>query len=343
MEDSQPRFLKACRLEPVDRTPVWFMRQAGRYMEEYRRLRRRYGMLELCRNPELAAEVTLQPIRRFEPDAAIIFADILLPLPPLGVEFEFAAGEGPRIHRPLRDPADVARLRPVVPEESLGFVMEALRLVRAELDPRIALIGFAGAPFTLASYMIEGGHSRHFLATKRLMYEEPDAWRNLMSVLTRTTVDYLRAQAAAGAQALQLFDSWVGALDADDYREFVMPYSAGVFRSLEDLGIPLIHFGTGTAGFLELIREAGGSVIGVDWRVPLDEAWRRVGHDRAIQGNLDPLALMAPRPILKGKVEAVLDRAAGRPGHVFNLGHGFLPETPVDNVSAVIDWVRGYR
>jgi len=343
MEDSQPRFLKACRLEPVDRTPVWFMRQAGRYMEEYRRLRRRYGMLELCRNPELAAEVTLQPIRRFEPDAAIIFADILLPLPPLGVEFEFAAGEGPRIHRPLRDPADVARLRPVVPEESLGFVMEALRLVRAELDPRIALIGFAGAPFTLASYMIEGGHSRHFLATKRLMYEEPDAWRNLMSVLTRTTVDYLRAQAAAGAQALQLFDSWVGALDPDDYREFVMPYSAGVFRSLEDLGIPLIHFGTGTAGFLELIREAGGSVIGVDWRVPLDEAWRRVGHDRAIQGNLDPLALMAPRPILKGKVEAVLDRAAGRPGHVFNLGHGFLPETPVDNVSAVIDWVRGYR
>jgi uroporphyrinogen decarboxylase len=343
MEDSQPRFLKACRLEPVDRTPVWFMRQAGRYMEEYRRLRRRYGMLELCRNPELATEVTLQPIRRFEPDAAIIFADILLPLPPMGVEFEFAAGEGPRIHRPLRDPADVARLRPVVPEESLGFVMEALRLVRAELDPRIALIGFAGAPFTLASYMIEGGHSRHFLATKRLMYEEPDAWRNLMSVLTRTTVDYLRAQAAAGAQALQLFDSWVGALDPDDYREFVMPYSAGVFRSLEDLGIPLIHFGTGTAGFLELIREAGGSVIGVDWRVPLDEAWRRVGHDRAIQGNLDPLALMAPRPILKGKVEAVLDRAAGRPGHVFNLGHGFLPETPVDNVSAVIDWVRGYR
>ena len=343
MEDSQPRFLKACRLEPVDRTPVWFMRQAGRYMEEYRRLRRRYGMLELCRNPELAAEVTLQPIRRFEPDAAIIFADILLPLPPLGVEFEFAAGEGPRIHRPLRDPADVARLRPVVPEESLGFVMEALRLVRAELDPRIALIGFAGAPFTLASYMIEGGHSRHFLATKRLMYEEPDAWRNLMSVLTRTTVDYLRAQAAAGAQALQLFDSWVGALDPDDYREFVMPYSAGVFRSLEDLGIPLIHFGTGTAGFLESIREAGGSVIGVDWRVPLDEAWRRVGHDRAIQGNLDPLALMAPRPILKGKVEAVLNRAAGRPGHVFNLGHGFLPETPVDNVSAVIDWVRDYR
>jgi uroporphyrinogen decarboxylase len=343
MEDSQPRFLKACRLEPVDRTPVWFMRQAGRYMEEYRRLRRRYGMLELCRNPELATEVTLQPIRRFEPDAAIIFADILLPLPPMGVEFEFAAGEGPRIHRPLRYPADVARLRPVVPEESLGFVMEALRLVRAELDPRIALIGFAGAPFTLASYMIEGGHSRHFLATKRLMYEEPDAWRNLMSVLTRTTVDYLRAQAAAGAQALQLFDSWVGALDPDDYREFVMPYSAGVFRSLEDLGIPLIHFGTGTAGFLELIREAGGSVIGVDWRVPLDEAWRRVGHDRAIQGNLDPLALMAPRPILKGKVEAVLDRAAGRPGHVFNLGHGFLPETPVDNVSAVIDWVRGYR
>lgn len=343
MEDSQPRFLKACRLEPVDRTPVWFMRQAGRYMEEYRRLRRRYGMLELCRNPELAAEVTLQPIRRFEPDAAIIFADILLPLPPLGVEFEFAAGEGPRIHRPLRDPADVARLRPVVPEESLGFVMEALRLVRAELDPRIALIGFAGAPFTLASYMIEGGHSRHFLATKRLMYEEPDAWRNLMSVLTRTTVDYLRAQAAAGAQALQLFDSWVGALDPDDYREFVMPYSAGVFRSLEDLGIPLIHFGTGTAGFLESIREAGGSVIGVDWRVPLDEAWRRVGYDRAIQGNLDPLALMAPRPILKGKVEAVLNRAAGRPGHVFNLGHGFLPETPVDNVSAVIDWVRDYR
>jgi uroporphyrinogen decarboxylase len=343
MENAQPRFLKACRLEPVDHTPVWFMRQAGRYMEEYRRLRRRYGMLELCRNPELAAEVTLQPIRRFDLDAAIIFADILLPLPPLGVEFEFAAGEGPRIHRPVRGPADIARLRPVVPEESLGFVMEALRLVRAELDPRIALIGFAGAPFTLASYMIEGGHSRHFLPTKRLMYEEPDAWRALMELLARTTAEYLRAQATAGAQALQLFDSWVGALDPDDYREYVMPYSAEVFRSLEDLRMPLIHFGTGTAGFLELMREAGGSVIGVDWRIPLDEAWRRVGYDRALQGNLDPLAMMAPGPILKRKVEAVLERAGGRPGHIFNLGHGFLPETPVDNVAAAINWVRVQR
>ena len=341
--DSEARFLRACRRLPVDRTPVWFMRQAGRYMEEYRRLREKHSMLELCRQPELAAEVTLQPIRRFDLDAAIIFADILLPLPPMGVDFEFAAGEGPQIHSPLRTYEDAVRLRPIEAEESLGFVLEAIRRVRAELSPEIALIGFAGAPFTLASYMIEGGHSRHFLLTKRLMYEEPNTWDRIMTVLADSTLSYLRAQIRAGAQAVQLFDSWVGTLDPDDYRQFVLPYSARVLRPLEELAVPVIHFGTGTSGFLELIREAGGSVIGVDWRIRLGEAWKRIGYDRAVQGNLDPLAMFAPPPVLERKVESVLDEADGRAGHIFNLGHGFLPQTPVENVEAVVDRVHRRR
>ena len=338
--DLEPRFLRACRRLPVDRTPVWFMRQAGRYMAEYRKLREKHSMLQLCRRPELAAEVTLQPIRRFDLDAAIIFADILLPLTPMGIEFDFAAGEGPRIHQPVRTAQDAARLRAIDAEESLGFVLEAIRAVRSELSAEIALIGFAGAPFTLASYMIEGGHSRHFLLTKRMMYEEPEVWDRIMTTLADATLNYLQAQLRAGAQAVQLFDSWVGTLDPDDYRRFVLPYSARVLGPLEKLGAPVIHFGTGTSGFLELIREAGGTVIGVDWRIRLGEAWRRIGYDRAVQGNLDPLALFAPLDLLQQKVAAVLDEAGGRPGHVFNLGHGFLPQTPVDHVEAVVDWVH---
>ncbi len=341
--DREPRFLRACRREPVDRTPVWFMRQAGRYMEEYRKLREKYSMLELCRQPELAAEVTLQPIRRFDLDAAIIFADILLPLPPMGIRFDFAAGEGPMIHTPVRNPDDVARLRTIDAEESLGFVLQAIRHVRSELDPRIALIGFAGAPFTLASYMIEGGHSRHFLLTKRMMYEEPAAWDRLMTVLAESTLNYLRAQIHAGAQTVQLFDSWVGAVDPEDYRRFVLPYSARILKPLESTGVPVIHFGTGTSGFLELIREAGGTVIGVDWRIRLGRAWKRIGYDRAVQGNLDPLAMLAPLDVLEKKVDTVLDEAGGRPGHIFNLGHGFVPQTPISHVEAVVERVHSRR
>lgn len=341
--ESPSRFLKACRREPVDCTPVWFMRQAGRYMEEYRRLRERHSLLELCMHPDLAAEVTMQPIRRFDLDAAIIFADILLPLPGMGVQFEFAAGEGPRILSPIRSVRAIEQLRIADPEEHLGFVMASLRLVRELLPSSIALIGFAGAPFTLASYMIEGGHSRHFSWTKHLMYEEPAAWDRLMAVVADTTAAYLRAQAAAGAQALQLFDSWVGALGPDDYRDFVQPYSRRVFRALSDLDLPLIHFSTGTTSYLELVAEAGGSVLSVDWRISLQSAWKDIGTNRALQGNLDPLAMMAPLPVLRRKVEEILTEAGGRPGHVFNLGHGFLPQTPVPHVEAVVDWVHGFR
>jgi len=309
-------------------------------MQEYRRLREKYRMLELCRTPELAAEVTLQPIRRFPLDAAIIFADILLPLTGMGVEFDFAAGEGPKIENPVRTPSDAARLRVADPAESLGYVMEAIRIVRGELAPETALIGFAGAPFTLASYMIEGGHSRHFQLTKRFMYEQSESWDRMLSTIAETTIAYLSAQVEAGAEAVQLFDSWVGALGPEDYREYVLPYSARILRSLESKGVPVIHFGTGTSGYLELIREAGGTVIGVDWRIPLGEAWRRVGFDRAVQGNLDPIAMMAPPEVLERRVDAVLAEAEGRPGHIFNLGHGFLPETPVAAVDRVVEWVH---
>jgi uroporphyrinogen decarboxylase len=340
MSGSEYPFLQACRRLSADRKPVWFMRQAGRYMAEYRELRQRYGMLELCRTPELAAEVTLQPIKRFDLDAAIIFADILLPLPPMGVNFDFVAGEGPQIFNPVRSGADVEALRLVEPEESLGYVLEALKIVRKELPPRVALIGFAGAPFTIASYMIEGGHSRHFLHTKSMMYDHPESWSRLMSVVSESTLRYLKAQVQAGAQAVQLFDSWVGILDPDDYRRYVLPHSARVLKELESLGVPVIHFGTGTSGYLDLLREAGGTVIGVDWRIPLGQAWERIGFDRAVQGNLDPTAMMAPREVLKEKVLSVLEQAGDRVGHIFNLGHGFLPQTPLENVDAVVEWVH---
>lgn len=337
---TDPIFVRACRREPVDRTPVWFMRQAGRYLEEYQDLRRRYSMLELCRTPELAAEVTLQPLRRFPLDAAIIFADILLPLPPMGVPFHFSSGEGPCIDTPVRSEEQIRRLRVFDPEKELDYVLEALRLVRRRLEPEKALIGFAGAPFTLAGYMIEGGHSRHFTATKRMMYETPRNWHYLMSVVAEVTSAYLAAQVQAGAQVIQLFDSWVGVLDPQDYVEFVQPYSQRVLDSLENLGILRIHFATGTAGMLEAFRDAGGDVIGVDWRIPLGEAWRRIGYERAIQGNLDPVALTAPLPVLRKKVRWVLQQADGRPGHIFNLGHGILPTTPPENVAAVVEWVH---
>lgn len=312
-------------------------------MEEYRALRAKYSMLELCRNPELATEVTLQPIQRFDLDAAIIFADILLPLPGIGVDFEFAPGEGPRIHRPVDSEGEVNRLEVGEPEEALSFVFEALRMVRRELDSRIALIGFAGAPFTIASYMIEGGYSRNFLKTKGMMYSNSGSWHRLMEILAEVTSRYLKAQIEAGAQAVQLFDSWIGALGADDYQQYVFPYSKYVFDSLKEFPVPTIHFGTGTAGFLDLMRKAGGLVQSVDWRIPLDQAWNAVGTDVAIQGNLDPAAMMGSLEGLEEKVHAVLQHAGGRPGHIFNLGHGFFPQTPVPHVELVIDWVHRYR
>jgi uroporphyrinogen decarboxylase len=332
------RFLRACRRLPVDRTPVWFMRQAGRYMPEYRALRARHSLLTLCRTPELAVEVTLQPIRALGVDAAILFSDLLLPLAPLGIPFDFQAGEGPVIEKPLRSRADVLALRDFEPREELGMVLEAIRLLRRELQ--VPLIGFAGAPFTLASYAIEGGHSSNFALTKGLMYGDPQTWHALAGRLASVVASYLLAQAEAGAQALQVFDSWVGALDEADYREFALPHTKAIFDAVTPAGVPLIHFGTGTGHLLAAQREAGGDVIGVDWRTPLDVGLKRVGPGVAVQGNLDPTLLLGPRDRLLRRVDDVLARARGAEGHVFNLGHGILPPTPVENVRAVVEHVQ---
>jgi uroporphyrinogen decarboxylase len=333
------RFLKACRREPVDCTPVWFMRQAGRYMAEYRALRAKHSILELCKTPELAAQVTLQPIDRFPLDAAIIFADILLPLEPMGLSLEFAEGEGPVIHNPVRSQADVERLK-VIDGGELEYVAEAIRQARRALNGRVPLIGFAGAPFTLASYAIEGGSSRNYLLTKQLMYCEPKAWHQLMDKFARVITGYLRRQIKAGAQAMQLFDSWVGCLSVGDYVEYVLPHVQLIFEGLKREGVPMIHFGTGTSAMLRQMRDAGGDVIGVDWRIHLDEAWATVGHDVAVQGNLDPLTLFAPLHEIERRVADILRRAGGRPGHIFNLGHGILPTTPIEHVAATIDMVH---
>jgi uroporphyrinogen decarboxylase len=333
------RFLKACRREPVDCTPVWFMRQAGRYMAEYRALRAKHSMLEMCKTPELAARVTLQPIDRFPLDAAILFADILLPLEPMGLSLEFAEGEGPVIHNPVREQADVERLR-VIDGGELEYVAEAIRQARQALNGRVPLIGFAGAPFTLASYAIEGGSSRNYLLTKQMMYGEPKTWHQLMDKFARVITGYLRRQIKAGAQAVQLFDSWVGCLSVGDYVEYVLPHVQLIFEGLKREGVPMIHFGTGTSAMLRQMRDAGGDVIGVDWRIHLDEAWATVGHDVAVQGNLDPLALFAPLHEIERRVADILRRAGGRPGHIFNLGHGILPTTRIDHVTATIDMVH---
>ena len=333
------RFLRACRREPTDCTPVWFMRQAGRYLPAYRAVRQKFSLLDICNRPDVAAQVTLQPVDILGVDAAILFADILLPLIPMGIQLAFAAGEGPVIHNPIRTRDDVDALRPIHACEHLANVMETVRLVRRDLNGRVPLIGFAGAPFTLASYLIEGGSSRTFVKTKTLMYREPQTWRALMQKLSDVIADYVCAQAAAGAQAIQLFDSWIGALSPDDYRRYALPYSQAIFRAVNT--VPTIHFGTDSATLLPLMREAGGDVVSLDWRVPLDQGWRALG-DVAVQGNLDPIALFAPRDVLAAKVRDILQRANGRPGHIFNLGHGILPETPVDNVRAVVDIVHEY-
>ncbi len=332
------RFLRACRRERVDRTPVWFMRQAGRYLPEYRALRERNSLLTICRTPELAVEVTLQPVRILGVDAAILFSDLLLPLAPMGLPFDFKEGDGPVVEKPLRSPSDVDRLQGIEPRRELAPVLESIRILRRELE--VPLIGFAGAPFTLASYAIEGGRSTHFALTKAFMYQEPCSWHRLSTLLSRVILDYLRAQVEAGAQALQLFDSWVGALDESDYREFVMPHVREILDGLGGLGVPLIHFGTGTGHLLHLMGRAGGDVLGVDWRTPLDEAFRLVGEGVALQGNLDPALLLGPVDRLLARVDDVLERARGRGGHIFNLGHGVLPGTPVDSVKSVVDRVH---
>jgi len=333
------RFLRACRREAVDATPVWFMRQAGRYMAEYRALRERHSLLEICRTPDLATEVTLQPVRRIDIDVAILFSDLLLPLEPMGLPFDFIKGEGPQLERPIGDAADIDRLRVFEPREALSHVLTAIRQIQEELDGRVPLIGFAGAPFTLASYAIEGGHSNNFAKTKALMYGHPDAWHLLCQKLADVVADYLGAQIDAGVDAVQVFDSWVGTLSADDYREFALPHTKRIFDAVRGR-VPSIHFGTGTATILEELREAGGDVIGVDWRLPMDVAWDRIGSDRAVQGNLDPTLLLGPVARMFHQTDDILRRIAGRPGHIFNLGHGILPSTPLEHVQMLAQYVH---
>jgi uroporphyrinogen decarboxylase len=335
------RFLRACRREPVDATPVWFMRQAGRYMAEYRAIREKYSLLEICHHPELAAEVTLQPVHALGVDAAILFADILLPVIPLGLGLEFAKGEGPVIDKPVHTLEDVRALNHVDTETDLGYVMEAIRILRRELNG-IPLIGFCGAPFTVASYIVEGGASREFLKTKTMMYSAPEVFHALMEKLSVVLSDYLVAQIRAGAQAVQVFDSWVGTLSPQDYETFVLPHSQKVLEAAKAENVPVIHFGTNTTTLLPLMKRAGGDVIGLDWRIPLDDGWALLGEDVAVQGNLDPALLFAPLSEIKARVHDILRRAAGRPGHIFNLGHGILQNTPVDNVKAVVDMVHEY-
>jgi uroporphyrinogen decarboxylase len=308
-------------------------------MAEYRALRERHSLLEICRIPDLATEVTLQPVRRINVDAAIIFSDLLLPLEPMGLPFDFIAGEGPQMERPLTGPDDIDRLRTFEPRESLAHVLDAIRQVQSELAGRVPLIGFAGAPFTLASYAIEGGHSNSFAKTKALMYGHPDAWHTLCALLADVVTDYLTAQIEAGVDAVQLFDSWVGTLNAADYREFALPHTRRIFDGLRN-GVPTIHFGTGTATILGDMAEAGGDVIGADWRIPIDEAWTRIGHERAVQGNLDPTLLLGPRPRMFHHTDEILTRVGGRPGHIFNLGHGILPSTPVEHVQMLAEYVH---
>ena len=332
------RFLRACRRQPVDATPVWFMRQAGRYMPDYRALRQRYGMLDLCRTPELAVTVTLQPVQAMAVDAAILFSDLLLPLEPMGLTFDFVKGEGPAFDDPIRSVADIERVRPIDPVESLSYVLDSIRQLKPVLD--VPLIGFVGAPFTLASYAIEGGPSKDFARTKAMMYGEPGAWHTLCARLADMAGTYLRAQIAAGVDAVQVFDSWVGHLSPADYAEFALPHTRHVFDAIADLDIPSIHFGVGTATLLERMATAGSSVIGADWRMPLDEAWSRIGHDRGIQGNLDPTLLLGPWDRLERAVADILARAGGRPGHIFNLGHGVLPMTSPDVVARVVELVH---
>jgi len=333
--------VRACNKQTTDTVPVWFMRQAGRYMPEYRAVRARHSILEICRTPSLAAEVTITAAETLGVDAAIIFADLLLPAEPLGLKLTFTAGEGPSIEPALRERRQIEALPDTLRGE-LGYIAESVRLVDRHFDGKLPVIGFSGAPFTLASYLVEGGSSRNYVHTKRLMYEDPAAWTLLMNKLCRALLEYLTQQVQAGAAAIQLFDSWVGALSEADYRRFVLPFNRRLVEGVQALGVPAIYFSTGTSGYLETVEETGARVISIDWRVDLAQAWSRLQHRPALQGNLDPVALFAPRQELRRMVHGLLEQAEGRPGYIFNLGHGILPETPVDHVKAVTEWVHEY-
>ena len=341
MSAPQSIFVKACRGEPVERTPVWFMRQAGRYMKEYRAVRQKHSLIEICKQPKLAAEVTITAAEKLKVDAAIIFADLLLPLEVMGLPFRFEAGEGPVIEKPVREPRDISHLR-TDRAGDLGYVAESVRRVAKHFGDRLPVIGFCGAPFTLASYMIEGGGSRHYVHTKTLMYRSPAAWDELMKKLVAVLAEYAAEQVEAGADVVQVFDSWVGCLGVEDYRRYVLPHAAELVRRVRSTGAPAIYFGTDSATLLPSMQETGAEVIGLDWRVPLDEGWRALGFRGAVQGNLDPVALFADKKELRARAHEVLRRAGGRPGHIFNLGHGILPETPVENVRALVEFVRDY-
>jgi uroporphyrinogen decarboxylase len=336
------RFLDACRRRPTDVRPVWFMRQAGRYMKQYREIRAKHSILEICKRPDLAAAVTLQPVEVLDVDAAIIFADLLLPVEPMGLKLEFLSGEGPRIDNPVRTSSDVDSLS-ISNTDDLGYVGEAIQQVVKALAGRVPVIGFVGAPFTLASYMIEGGPSKTFLLTKQMMYRDETLWRRLMGKLVDVLGSFALLQVAAGARAIQVFDSWVGALGPDDYVRFVAPYSRALIERIRATGVPVIHFGTGAAGFFRELHAAGGDVMGVDWRINIDQAWMDISYRSAVQGNMDPAALFSPLPELKARVHELLKRTGARPGHIFNLGHGILPETPVENVKAVVQMVREFK
>jgi len=336
------RLLRALRREPVDSTPIWFMRQAGRSLPEYRAVREKYTLLEICRHAEVCADVTVQPVRRLGVDAAILYADIMNPLVGIGIDLDIVERVGPVIAHPIRDLAGAETLRPLEADD-VAFVVEDVCCTLDLLGGVVPLIGFSGAPFTLASYLIEGKPSRDFVNTKRMMYAEPDLWHLLMRRLSSIVAAYMRVQALAGVHALQLFDSWIGALSVDDYRRYVQPHVRSIFEALVDLDLPIIHFGTGTAALLECMRDAGGTTIGVDWRIPLDAAWRRLGYDHGVQGNLDPAALLAPWPVVRDEAADVLRRAGGRPGHIFNLGHGVLPSTPPEHLERLVAFVHEYQ
>ncbi len=334
-------FMRAARRQPTERPPVWFMRQAGRVLPEYRAIRQRYSLLEISRRPDVCTEVTLQPVRRFGMDAAILFADIMHPLVGAGVPLDIVDGVGPVIETPVRTAKDVEILRPLEPEADLPYVLETIGMLKGELGERTPLIGFAGAPFTLAAYLIEGRASREFLRTKTMMYEAPETWHDMMTRLADMVIAFMRAQRAAGVDALQLFDSWVGALSRNDYVRYVQPYTRRIFSALAPLDMPLIHFGVNTATLLDAMATDGASIVGADWRIPLDRAWTVVGHERGIQGNLDPTVLLGPLDVIEREINDILDRAEGRPGHIFNLGHGLLPQTPLPAIEHALATVRG--
>jgi len=336
------RFRDACRRRPTDVRPVWFMRQAGRYMKQYRDIRAKHSILEICKRADLAAQVTLQPVEILDVDAAIIFADLLLPVEPMGLKLSFVQGEGPHIENPVRTSHDVDSLS-ISNTADLGYVGEAIQMVSRALAGKTPVIGFVGAPFTMASYMVEGGSSRHYLNVKKLMYNDETLWRRLMGKLVDVLGPFAILQVAAGARAIQIFDSWVGALGADDYVRYVAPYSRALIERIRSAGVPVIHFGTGAGGFFRELHAAGGDVMGVDWRLNIDQAWMDISYRSAIMGNMDPAALFAPLPELKAKVHELLKRTGTRPGHIFNLGHGILPETPVENVKAVVQMVREFK